>query len=65
MQVLHLTKHGFYELQIDVLWLTSFSGEMVIYAILLGFSSPSLQKEWLKRWKIRGQPNHTNHIKEP
>ena len=39
--------------------------EMVIYAFLLGFFSPSLQKEWFKIWKIRDQPNHTNHIKEP
>ena len=38
---------------------------MVIYAFLLGFSSPSRQKEWFKIWKIRDQPNHTNHIKEP
>ena len=27
-------------------WLVGFSGEMVIYAFLLGFSSPSYQKEW-------------------
>ena len=27
-------------------WLVDNSGEMVIYAFLLGFSSPSLQKEW-------------------
>ena len=44
MQVLHLTKHGFYELHTDV-WLTSFSDEMVIYAFLLGFFSLSRQKE--------------------
>ena len=55
MQVLHLIKHGFYELHIDVLWLNSFSSEMVIYAFLLGFYSPFRQKEW----------NHTNHIKKP
>ena len=34
-EVLHLTEHGFYELHIDVVWLTSFSGEMVIYAFSL------------------------------
>ena len=45
VQVLHLTKHSFYELHTDVLRLTSFSGEMVIYAFLLGFFSPSRQKE--------------------
>ena len=35
-------------------WLASFSGEIVIYAFLLEFSSPSCQKEWLKykEWKI-------------
>ena len=65
MQVLHLTEHGFYELHIDVLWLMSFYGEMVIYVFFLGFSSSSRQKEWFKIWKIRDQPNHTNHIKEP
>ena len=27
-------------------WLAGNSGEMVIYAFLLGFSSPSSQKEW-------------------
>ena len=37
MQVLYLTKHGFYELHKDVLWLTSFSSEMVMYVFLLGF----------------------------
>ena len=47
------------------LWLMSFSGEMVIYAFFLGFYSPSRQREWFKIWKIRDQPNHTNHIKEP
>ena len=26
--------------------IVGFSGEMVIYAFLLGFSSPSRQKEW-------------------
>ena len=65
VQVLHLTKYGFYELHIDVLWLTSFSGEMVIYAFFLEFSSTSRRKEWSKIWKIRDQPNHTNYIKEP
>ena len=40
------TLHGFYEWHTDVLWLTSFSGEMVIYASLLGFVSPSHQKKW-------------------
>ena len=64
MQVLHLTKHGFYELHTDV-WLTSFSDEMVIYAFLLGFFSLSRQKEWFNIWKIKYQPNHTNHINEP
>ena len=34
MQVLYLTEHGFYELHADVLWLTSFSDEMIIYAFL-------------------------------
>ena len=29
-----------------ILWLANNSGEMVIYAFLLGFSSPSHQKEW-------------------
>ena len=38
---------------------------MVIYVFLLGFSSPSNQKEWFMIWKIKDQPNHTNHIKEP
>ena len=38
---------------------------MVIYAFFLGFYSPSRQREWFKIWKIRDQPNHTNHIKEP
>ena len=46
MQVLDLTKHSFYELHIDVLWLTSFSSEIVIYAFFLGFFSPPSQKEW-------------------
>ena len=63
--MLHLIEHGFYELHIDVLWLMSFYGEMVIYVFFLGFSSHSRQKEWFKIWKIRDQPNHTNHIKEP
>ena len=45
VQVLHLTEHDFYELHTDVLCLMSFSGEMVIYVFLLGFSSPSCQKE--------------------
>ena len=27
-------------------WLAANSGEMVIYAFLLGFSSPFRQKEW-------------------
>ena len=65
VQVLHLTEHGFYELHTDVEWLTSFSSEMVIYAFLLGFSSPSHKKGWFKIWKIKDQPNHTNHINEP
>ena len=30
----------------------------------LGFSSLSRQKEWFKTWKIKDQPNHTNHMKE-
>ena len=47
MQVLHLTEHDFYELHIDILWLMSFSSEMVIYAFLLGFFSPC-EKEWLR-----------------
>ena len=51
--MLHLTEHDFYELHIDVLCLRSFSGEMVIYAFLLEFSSHSYQKEWFKIWKIR------------
>ena len=34
VQVLYLTEHGFYELHTDVLWLTSFSGEMIIYVFL-------------------------------
>ena len=29
-----------------ILWLASNNGEMIIYAFLLGFSSPSRQKEW-------------------
>ena len=41
MQVLHLTKHCFYELHTNV----SFSGEMVIYIFLLEFFSLSHQKE--------------------
>ena len=53
VQVLHLIEHSFYELHIDVLRLISFSGEMVIYAFLLGFFSPSRQKEWFKIWKIK------------
>ena len=40
------TLHGFYEWHTNVLWLTSFSSEMVIYASLLGFVSPSHQKKW-------------------
>ena len=64
MQVLHLTEHGFYEMHTNIVWLTSFSGEMIIYDFLLGFSSPSRQKEWFKIWRISDQPNHTNHIKE-
>ena len=48
VQVLHLTEHGFYELHTDVVWLASFSGEMIVYAFLLGFFSPSCQKEWLR-----------------
>ena len=46
MQFLNLTEHGFYEMHIDVLWLTSFSSEMVIYVFFLGFFSHSRQKEW-------------------
>ena len=46
VQVLHLTEHGFYELHTDVEWLTIFSGEMVIYAFLLGFFSHFCQKVW-------------------
>ena len=46
VKVLHLIEHGFYELHTDVLWLMSFSGEMVIYVFLLEFFSPSRQKEW-------------------
>ena len=49
----------------DILWLMSFSGEMIIHVFLLGFFSPFHQKEWFKIWKIRDQPNHTNHIKGP
>ena len=30
----------------DISWLAGNRGEMVIYAFLLGFSSPSYQKEW-------------------
>ena len=37
VQVLHLIEHSFYELHTYVLLLTSFSGEMVIYAFLVGF----------------------------
>ena len=44
VQVLHFIEHDFYELHTDVLWLMSFSGEMVIYVFLLGFSSPSHKK---------------------
>ena len=29
-----------------ILWLAGNNGDMVIYAFLLGFSSPSRQKEW-------------------
>ena len=43
----------------------SINGEMVIYAFLLEFYNHSRQKEWFKIWKIRDQPNHTNHIQEP
>ena len=32
---------------------------------LVEFFSPSRQKEWFKIWKIKDQPNHTNHMKEP
>ena len=31
-------------------WLTGNSGEMVIYASLLGFFSHSRQKEWYEYW---------------
>ena len=31
-------------------WLAGFSGEMVIYAFLLGFFSSSYQKEWYECW---------------
>ena len=65
VQVLYLIEHGFYELHIDVVWLTSFSDEMVIYVFLLGVFSPSRQKDWFNIWKIKDQPNHTNHINEP
>ena len=41
VQVLHFTEYDFYELHADVLWLTSFNGEMVIYAFLLWFCSHS------------------------
>ena len=44
VQVLHLTAHVFYELHIDVVWLASFSSEMVIYAFLLGFFSPPVKQ---------------------
>ena len=57
--IIHHNKHGFYESHTDVLWLMSFSGEMIIHVFLLGFSSPFHQKEWFKIWKIRDQPNHT------
>ena len=29
-----------------ILWLAGNSGEMIIYAFILGFSSPSYKKEW-------------------
>ena len=48
MQVLHFTEHGLHELHTDVVWLTSFSGEMDIYVFLLEFFSSSHQKEWLR-----------------
>ena len=37
VQVLYLIEHDFCELHTDVMWLTSFSGEIVIYAFLLEF----------------------------
>ena len=41
MQVLHLSEHNFYNLHTCVHdWRSSNSGEMIIYAFLLGFSSP-------------------------
>ena len=42
--MLHLTEHSFYELHTDILWLTSFSGEMFIYVFFLEFVSSSHQK---------------------
>jgi len=36
-----------------ILWLASNSGEMVIDAFLLGFSSPPRQKEWYE-CKVQG-----------
>ena len=46
MQVLHFTELGFYELNTYVLWLTSFSGKMIIYAFLLEFFSYFRKREW-------------------
>ena len=31
-----------------ILWFSGNSGEMIIYAFLLGFFSPSHEKEWYK-----------------
>ena len=64
VQVPHLIEHGFYEMHTDVLWLTSFSGEMVIYAFFLGFFSPSRQmidkdmndKRLTKSYKPHNEP---------
>ena len=36
-------------------WLAGFSSEMIIYAFLLGFFSPSYQKEWYEC-----MPKHTD-----
>ena len=53
MQVLHLTEHDFYELHTNAWWLTSFSGDMVIFVFLLRFFSPSYQKRVIKIWIIK------------
>ena len=45
-------------------WLAGFNGEMIIYVFLLGFFSPSRQKDDMSV-KYKRLPNLTHHKHEP